>query len=108
MDRGALLGLLRAARPTSTTPLRLSPQQLLRFGADVASGMAFMADNSLVHRDLAARNVLVTAGFRAKIADFGLSRLVRPAVACRCLDVESPPLATMGCADISDSCTEWH
>lgn len=78
MERGSLLGLLHAARPNAATatPLRLSPRQLLHFGADVARGMAFMAANSLVHRDLAARNVLIASDYTAKIADFGLSRLV--------------------------------
>lgn len=38
--------------------------------------MAYLEDNKLIHRDLAARNVLVGDNNLAKVADFGLARLI--------------------------------
>ncbi|KXJ04689.1 Myoblast growth factor receptor egl-15, partial [Exaiptasia diaphana] len=40
----------------------LSSQQLLRFGWNIADGMAYLASQKIIHRDLAARNVLVGEG----------------------------------------------
>lgn len=37
--------------------------------------MMHLASVGLVHKDLAARNILISEGPKAKIADFGLSRL---------------------------------
>lgn len=41
----------------------------------VCAGMMYLASHLVVHRDLAARNIMVDAVYRAKVADFGLSRL---------------------------------
>lgn len=42
----------------------------------VADGMCYLEKNRFVHRDLRAANVLVGDGNVAKIADFGLARLL--------------------------------
>ena len=42
----------------------------------IASGMAFLEEKKLIHRDLAARNVLVGDNNIAKVADFGLARVI--------------------------------
>merc|ERR1719272_2201715 len=46
----------------------------VKFGIDIAKGMAHLTASSFVHRDLAARNVLVDAVQNCKVADFGLAR----------------------------------
>ncbi|XP_065846103.1 fibroblast growth factor receptor 3-like isoform X2 [Oscarella lobularis] len=46
----------------------------IAFGQQIAEGMNFVVSKGCVHRDLAARNVLVCAGQRLKISDFGLAK----------------------------------
>ena len=41
---------------------------------EIAAGMNYLAEQSVVHGDLAARNVLVTKNLTCKISDFGLSK----------------------------------
>ena len=47
--------------------------------SDAACGLAYLhsSSNQIAHRDFNTQNLLVTEDMRVKIADFGLSRLVR-------------------------------
>ncbi|XP_077253147.1 protein kinase superfamily protein [Tasmannia lanceolata] len=48
----------------------------------VASGIAFLhneSDPKIIHRDIKASNILLSSGFEARIADFGLARRVEGA-----------------------------
>ena len=42
---------------------------------DIALALVYLHSNSLIHRDLTGNNVLMIAGPRAKITDFGMSKL---------------------------------
>ena len=42
---------------------------------DVALALVYLHSNGLIHRDLTGNNVLMIAGIRAKITDFGMSKL---------------------------------
>ena len=42
----------------------------------VALAIAYLHTNGIIHRDLSGNNVLVIAGRRAKVTDFGMSRIV--------------------------------
>ncbi|KAK1310524.1 Leucine-rich repeat receptor protein kinase EXS [Acorus calamus] len=47
----------------------------------VASGLAFLHDECkpcIIHRDIKASNILLDANLEARVADFGLARLVEP------------------------------
>jgi len=50
--------------------------QLVDMCAQVAAGMAYLELQNFIHRDLAARNVLVGDNNIAKVADFGLARVI--------------------------------
>uniref|UniRef100_A0A1X7VGF7 Protein kinase domain-containing protein n=1 Tax=Amphimedon queenslandica TaxID=400682 RepID=A0A1X7VGF7_AMPQE len=80
MSKGDLKSYLKGSRPQldSNDPVPVrdvpSPQQLLKFCRDIASGMRHLVTKNFVHRDLAARNVLLNDNLICKIADFGMTR----------------------------------
>ena len=57
----------------SSEPLPLRTQMRLCY--DVALALSFLHSKNVVHRDLSSNNVLLL-GTRAKVADFGISRLI--------------------------------
>ena len=54
----------------------LSLEDKLRVVIDVADGMRFLHSAGLIHRDLKSANVLIDREGRAKITDFGLSKVI--------------------------------
>jgi len=71
-SRGSLRETL--ADPTS----RLSPNRILKFALGAARGLAYLhgQDPPVLHLDLKTANILISSGWDAKLADFGLSRTV--------------------------------
>jgi len=67
MELGTLHDLL-----LSSTPLDFNI--LVKMAKDIADGMKFLHDNKILHRDFNSKNILLTNGYQAKVADFGLSR----------------------------------
>ena len=53
---------------------------------DIAQALAFLHANGIIHRDLSSNNVLLIAGSRAKVSDFGMSKFT---------DLNTTHLATM-------------
>ena len=57
----------------SPTPLSYHVQ--LNICLDISLALVYLHSNGLIHRDLTGNNVLMIAGTRAKITDFGMSKL---------------------------------
>ena len=53
---------------------------------DIAQALSFLHANGILHRDLSSNNVLLIAGSRAKVTDFGMSKFT---------DLNATRLATM-------------
>ena len=58
----------------STGPLPYHTQ--LNICHDVALALAYLHSNDIIHRDLSSNNVLLIEGSRAKVTDFGMSKLI--------------------------------
>ncbi|KAK9827455.1 hypothetical protein WJX74_003381 [Apatococcus lobatus] len=56
---------------------RMSYMEILQLAHDVAQGLAYLHP-SVVHRDLKPSNIMLDRNGRAKIADFGISRMKDP------------------------------
>ena len=57
------------------SPGPLSYHIQLNICHDIALALAYLHSNGLIHRDLSGNNVLMIAGIRAKVTDFGMCKL---------------------------------
>ena len=79
-DTGLPVLLMELCDESLTAFLERSPEPLsfhmqLNICHDIALALVYLHSNGLIHRDLTGNNVLMVAGSRAKITDFGMSKL---------------------------------
>ena len=55
---------------------QLAESERTQIAGDIANGLSFLSALGIVHRDVAARNVLLATGLRAKVSDYGMSRIL--------------------------------
>ncbi len=61
-----------------TSTDRLTRPSKVAILTDVTSGLIYLHSQGIIHRDLTAKNVLLSHTCKAKISDFGNSRVVEP------------------------------
>lgn len=69
MPKGSLYSLLQ------TPENSLSWFQRYNIAIDIGKGIAFLHAKNIIHRDLKSLNILLDEQYRAKITDFGLSKI---------------------------------
>jgi serine/threonine protein kinase len=92
VDGRTLSEILNASGPFSLT-------DLVDIGVQTAEGLAQAHDHGLIHRDLKPQNIMITAGGRAKILDFGLAKeleSVTPVQAASCAETLTEDLTGEG------------
>ncbi len=78
----------------------LPPEEVLRYGLQLAEGVGHAHDRGVVHRDLKTGNVMLTPEGRLKVLDFGLAKRLSGAelaeITTRSQDSLTEPGAILG------------
>ncbi|CAL1528838.1 unnamed protein product [Lymnaea stagnalis] len=90
--------LLTYVRDTSVT---LTLHDVIKYGADIANGMAYLSQLRCVHRDLSARNCMLDLNHQVKVADFGLCRDVYERGYYKCDQKQNLPIRWMAIESIA-------
>jgi len=69
LENGSLFHLLKSKQP-------MDMNMKIKILQEISAGMDHLSRESIIHRDLAARNILLTELNVAKVADFGMSRMI--------------------------------
>ncbi|XP_075719014.1 tyrosine-protein kinase Mer isoform X2 [Rhinoderma darwinii] len=75
MQYGDLHSFLLSTR-IGSGPQHVPLQTLIKFMADIATGMEYLSSKNFLHRDLAARNCMLRDDMTVCVADFGLSKKI--------------------------------
>jgi hypothetical protein len=59
---------------STLTQKNLSVEDKFRYTCEIAKGLAYLHSNGVTHRDLKPENVMVDAGGRSKLIDFGMAK----------------------------------
>lgn len=77
-DTGLLVLMMEIATGNLTMLLQhhqgpLSPQLQVELNHDIVLAIVYLHHNHIIHRDLSSDNILIIAGARAKVGDFGVA-----------------------------------
>ncbi|KAL6071243.1 Tyrosine-protein kinase abl1 [Balamuthia mandrillaris] len=77
LPNGSLLDFLKKQKSQLPEEEKLGWNELMvRIAKGVAAGMQHLHAEQIIHCDLSARNILLTENLEAKVADFGMSRVL--------------------------------
>ncbi len=72
MEKGNLKEFLTKCKQRSKPNMETT----LKLALDIAKGMVYLSEKSIIHRDLKAANILMSDSGAVKIGDFGVARLL--------------------------------